>query len=158
MCDCTMPASDFIELVLDALRRACECFHGERVVSLAVLDSHASGRSRRRSDIDLLIILTSAPRHHRLRLDQFDRLEKRLAPAFASRSPLPPQDLLGRGLDRLRAEVPWLGARRRGLDDRWNRVAKREYRFWEIFATSRPGFRPARSYIERARKRVPFLR
>jgi hypothetical protein len=51
-------------------------------VTLAVFGSHASGRARSRSDLDLFIVLTSAPPRRRLRLDEFDRLEEQLTSAF----------------------------------------------------------------------------
>jgi predicted nucleotidyltransferase len=77
-----MPDSAAMERFLDQLRRRCESFYGDRLVSLAVFGSHASGRARSRSDIDLLIILTTAAPRRRLRLDEFDRLEDELAPAL----------------------------------------------------------------------------
>jgi len=71
-----------IDRFLDELRRSTEAFYGKRLVSLAVFGSHASGRARPRSDLDLLIVLTSAPPRRRLRLDEFDRLEADLTPAI----------------------------------------------------------------------------
>lgn len=67
-----------IDAFLDELRRHAEAFYGERLVSLAVFGSHASGRARPRSDIDLLIVLSSAAPRRRHRLDEFDRLEAEL--------------------------------------------------------------------------------
>lgn len=57
-------------------------FYGERLVSLAVFGSHASGRAGRHSDLDLLLVLESAAPRRRLRLDEFDRLEERFSPAL----------------------------------------------------------------------------
>jgi predicted nucleotidyltransferase len=77
-----VPASAAIEQFLDDLRRHVESFYGERLVSLAVFGSHASGRARPRSDLDLLSILPDAAPRRRLRLDEFDRFEAHLAPAL----------------------------------------------------------------------------
>jgi hypothetical protein len=77
-----MSARDAINQFLDELRRQATAFYGERLVSLAVFGSHASGHATPRSDLDLLIILDSAPPRRRLRLDEFDRLEAALAPAL----------------------------------------------------------------------------
>lgn len=68
-----------IDRFLDELRRQAAAFYGERLVSLAVFGSHASGRARPRSDVDLLIVLTDAAPRRRQRLDEFDRLEEDLA-------------------------------------------------------------------------------
>jgi hypothetical protein len=75
----TAPVDEF----LDVLRREAAAFYGDRLVSLAVFGSHASGRARPDSDIDVLLVLTTAPPRRRLRLDEFDVLEERLAPAIA---------------------------------------------------------------------------
>jgi len=80
--DSRVPAAAAIDGFLNELRRATEAFYGERLVSLAVFGSHASGRPRPRSDLDLLIVLTSAAPRRRLRLDEFDRLEADLTPAL----------------------------------------------------------------------------
>jgi predicted nucleotidyltransferase len=74
--------SSAIDRFLDALRRQAEKFYGERLVSLAVFGSHASGRARPRSDVDLFMVLTGAAPKRRLRLDEFDRFEEQLAPAI----------------------------------------------------------------------------
>ncbi len=65
---------------LDVLQARSREFYGDRLVSLALFGSHASGRAGPRSDIDLLIVLSSAAPRRRLRLDEFDRLEAILAP------------------------------------------------------------------------------
>lgn len=67
---------------LDELCQRATAFYGERLVSLAVFGSHATGRARPRSDLDLLIVLEGAAPRRRLRLDEFDRLEEELAPAL----------------------------------------------------------------------------
>jgi hypothetical protein len=72
---------DPIDQFLDELRRRAEAFYGDRLVTLAVFGSHASGRAHRRSDLDLLIVLSTAPPRRRLRLDEFDRLEAELGAA-----------------------------------------------------------------------------
>jgi hypothetical protein len=77
-----MPADAAIASFLEELRRHCEEFYGDRLVSLAVFGSHASGRARPRSDLDLLIVLTTAAPRRRLRLDEFDRLEADLGAAL----------------------------------------------------------------------------
>jgi len=71
-----------MERFLHELRRRTEAFYGDRLVSLAVFGSHASGRARPRSDLDLLIVVTSAAARRRLRLDEFDHLEADIAPAL----------------------------------------------------------------------------
>ncbi len=73
-----------VDRFLDDLRRLAEAFYGERLVSLAIFGSHASGLARPRSDLDLFIVLASAAPRRRLRLDEFDRLEADLAPAVAA--------------------------------------------------------------------------
>jgi predicted nucleotidyltransferase len=77
-----MRAATPIDRFLDELRQHAEAFYGDRLISLAVFGSHASGRARRNSDVDLLIVLSSALPRRRLRLDEFDQLEERLAPAL----------------------------------------------------------------------------
>jgi hypothetical protein len=77
-----MPATAAMDRFLDELRQRTQTFYGDRLVSLAVFGSHASRRARSRSDLDLLLILTTAAPRRRLRLDEFDRLEEDLAPAL----------------------------------------------------------------------------
>jgi predicted nucleotidyltransferase len=77
-----MAVSAAVERFLEELRRQVESFYGERLVSLAVFGSHASGRAQPRSDLDLLIVLTDAAPRRRLRLDEFDRLEAILVSAL----------------------------------------------------------------------------
>jgi predicted nucleotidyltransferase len=71
-----------IEQFLEELCRRATAFYGDRLVSLAVFGSYASGRATPRSDLDLLLVLESAPPRRRLRLEEFDRLEDDLAPAL----------------------------------------------------------------------------
>jgi predicted nucleotidyltransferase len=78
VCQSSAPIDRFLE----ELRRQAQAFHGERLISLAVFGSHASGRARPGSDLDLLIILSAAAPRRRQRLDEFDRLEEMLAPAM----------------------------------------------------------------------------
>jgi predicted nucleotidyltransferase len=66
----------FLTILVERAKR----FYGERLLSLAVFGSHASGRATRRSDIDLFVVLESAAPRRRLRLDEWDRLEEDLAP------------------------------------------------------------------------------
>ncbi len=73
------PLEDF----LGALTRQAQSSYGERLISLAVFGSHASGRATSRSDIDLLVVLSDAAPRRRQRLDEFDRIEERLEPAIA---------------------------------------------------------------------------
>jgi len=49
-----------------------------------VFGSHASGRATPRSDLDLFVVLESAPPRRRLRLDEWDRFEEGLTPAMAA--------------------------------------------------------------------------
>lgn len=70
-----------IETFLEEVRRQAEGFYGERLVSLAVFGSYASGRAGARSDLDLLIVLASAAPRRRQRLDEFDVFEEALVPA-----------------------------------------------------------------------------
>jgi predicted nucleotidyltransferase len=49
-----------IERFLEELRRQAQAFYGERLISLAVFGSYASGRARPGSDLDLLIVLSAA--------------------------------------------------------------------------------------------------
>jgi predicted nucleotidyltransferase len=77
-----MPAAVAIDRFLDELRGHALAFYGERLVSLAVFGSHASGRARPNSDLDLLLVLTAAAPRRRLRLDEFDQFEDGLAPAL----------------------------------------------------------------------------
>lgn len=72
------PVDAFLAILTERARR----FYGERLVSLAVFGSHASGRATPRSDIDLFVVLESAAPRRRLRLDEWDRLEDDLAPAL----------------------------------------------------------------------------
>jgi uncharacterized protein len=72
------PVDAFLAIPSERARR----FYGERLVSLAVFGSHASGRATPRSDIDLFVVLESAAPRRRLRLDEWDRLEDDLAPAL----------------------------------------------------------------------------
>ena len=80
--DPLMPAPAAMEGFLHELRLRTEDFYGERLVSLAVFGSHASGRARLRSDLDLLIVLNHAAPRRRLRLDEFERVEADIAPAL----------------------------------------------------------------------------
>jgi len=77
-----MSATAGIDRFLDELRRRAEAFYGGRLVSLAVFGSHASGRAEPRSDLDVLIVLTSAAARRRLRLDEFEQIDADLAPAL----------------------------------------------------------------------------
>ena len=77
-----MPAAVAIDRFLDELRGHAVAFYGERLVSLAVFGSHASGRARPNSDLDLLLVLTAAAPRRRLRLDEFDQFEEALAAAL----------------------------------------------------------------------------
>ncbi len=71
-----------IDRFLVELHQRAEAFYGDRLISLAVFGSYASGRAHPRSDLDLLIVLSTAAPRRRLRLDEFDRLEADLAPAL----------------------------------------------------------------------------
>jgi predicted nucleotidyltransferase len=75
-------AATAIERFLDELRQRAQAFYGDHLISLAVFGSHASGRARPRSDLDLLLVLSTAAPRRRLRLDEFDRLEEDLGPAL----------------------------------------------------------------------------
>jgi len=77
-----MPARTPVDRFVEILRDRTEAFYGDRLISLAIFGSHASGRAGPRSDLDLLIVLTGAAPRRRLRLDEFDRLESTLAPAI----------------------------------------------------------------------------
>jgi predicted nucleotidyltransferase len=76
-----VPAPSELDTFLAALLREAEQFYGDRLVSLAVFGSHASGRARPRSDIDLMVVLTDAAPRRRLRLLEFEALEDRLVAA-----------------------------------------------------------------------------
>ncbi len=71
-----------VERFLEQLSTQAQAFYGARLVSLAVFGSHAAGRAGRRSDFDLLIIVTQAAPRRRQRLDEFEELEARLGPAL----------------------------------------------------------------------------
>ncbi len=77
-------AAATVDRFLDSFRREAETFYGERLVSVAVFGSHAAGRAHRRSDLDLFIVLASAPARRARRLDEFDELEAQLGPALAA--------------------------------------------------------------------------
>lgn len=76
-----MPSPESIERFLDQLRRRAQGFYGERLISLAVFGSHASGQATPRSDLDVLIVLSSAAPRRRQRLDEFDQFEDELTSA-----------------------------------------------------------------------------
>jgi predicted nucleotidyltransferase len=156
-----------IERFFGLLAEQAAGFYGDRLVSLAVFGSHASGRARPGSDLDVLIVLSEASARRRLRLDEFDRLEERLAGALASldqagwpldlspvirtrdeaegfsvlyldmtvdvRVLIDRGEFLRRRLNRLRARLEELGARRQPLDGGWYWVLKEDYRPGEVF-------------------------
>jgi uncharacterized protein len=156
-----------IERFFGVLAEQTAGFYGDRLVSLAVFGSHASGRAQRGSDLDVLIVLSEAPPRRRLRLEEFDRLEARLAGALADldqagwpldlspvirtrdeaegfsvlyldmtvdvRLLIDRGDFLRHRLDRLRARIEELGARRQPLDSGWYWVLKDDYRPGEVF-------------------------
>jgi hypothetical protein len=70
-----------IDRFLVELAEQAREFYGDRLVSLAVFGSHASGRAEPRSDVDLFLVLAAAAPRRRLRLDEFDRFEETLLPA-----------------------------------------------------------------------------
>jgi len=77
-----MRTGETLEQFLAELRRQAVAFYGDRLVSLAVFGSHASGRAQPRSDLDLFVVLASAAPRRRHRLDEFDVFEETLAPTI----------------------------------------------------------------------------
>lgn len=66
--------------ILDALPKACEQVYGERLVSVAVFGSVARGTMTHDSDIDLLLVAHDLPRGRIPRVQEFEEVERRLAP------------------------------------------------------------------------------
>jgi predicted nucleotidyltransferase len=79
-----MPDAAALDRFLDELGRQAEEFYGARLISLAVFGSHASGRARAGSDLDLFVVLSAAAPRRRQRLDEFDGLEAALGGALAT--------------------------------------------------------------------------
>lgn len=69
----------FIRLLIEKIKD----FYGERLVSVVLYGSQARETQRPDSDIDLLIILSDAPRGRQARIDEFLLLEEKLEPELA---------------------------------------------------------------------------
>jgi predicted nucleotidyltransferase len=69
--------------VVDATLAACRDVYGERLLALALFGSVARGTMRPDSDIDLLLIAQPLPPDRARRLDEFERVDARLAPWLA---------------------------------------------------------------------------
>lgn len=65
-----------VEQLLERLRKACESFYGERLVSLVVFGSVGRGTPRPDSDIDLLVVANPLPDGRIPRVREFDEVER----------------------------------------------------------------------------------
>ncbi|CAN5245814.1 nucleotidyltransferase domain-containing protein [soil metagenome] len=68
--------------VIDATVVACREIYGERLRAVVVFGSVARQRMRPDSDLDLLVVAEPLPRGRLARMDEFDDVEARLAPAL----------------------------------------------------------------------------
>jgi predicted nucleotidyltransferase len=77
-----MYLSTFERLIAD-LQSACQAVYGPRLRALAIFGSVARGTMRPDSDIDLLLIVEPLAPDRRARLDEFERVDAKVAPALA---------------------------------------------------------------------------
>ncbi len=70
--------------LLTATLKAVQDHYRERLVALAVYGSVARGTAREDSDVDLLIVCDSLPLGRIRRIEEFDKVEKRLEPVLRS--------------------------------------------------------------------------
>lgn len=71
------------ESLVAAAAEACRAVYGERLLALALFGSVARGSMRPDSDVDLLLIAQPLPPQRRARLDEFEQVDARVAPALA---------------------------------------------------------------------------
>jgi predicted nucleotidyltransferase len=69
--------------MVDAAAAAIRAVYGERLRALALFGSVARGTMRPDSDIDLLLIVEPLAPDRRARLDEFERVDAKVAPALA---------------------------------------------------------------------------
>jgi predicted nucleotidyltransferase len=77
-----MLAEAFAE-VIDATAVVCHDVYGDRLLGVVVFGSVARDRMRPDSDLDLLVVAEPLPRGRLARMDEFDDVENRVAPALA---------------------------------------------------------------------------
>ena len=146
--------------VLAALADAIREHYGDRLRALAIFGSVGRGTAGPDSDIDLLVVADDLPRGRLARVREFDPVERALKAAFASSTMPPmspifktPSELdagspllldmiedstilvdrtgvLRTRLDRLRARLAELGARRIWRGNAW---------YWDLKPDYRPG-------------------
>lgn len=152
--------SERYERLLERLIAEVRAHYGERLVACAVYGSVARGTQREDSDVDLLLVVRDLPRGRFARVDEFCPVEARVEAAFSSGGPVSlspifkapqeveagsplfldlvedarilydPSGLLAGYLDRLRARLRALGARRVWMGNAW---------YWELKPDLRPG-------------------
>jgi len=146
--------------ILAALSDAVKDHYGDRLRALAVFGSVGRGTARPDSDIDLLLVVDDLPRGRLARVREFDAVERALKASFARSTMPPmspifktPSELDGGSpllldmtedsvvlvdragvlrtrLDRLRARLAELGARRIWRGNAW---------YWDLKPDYRPG-------------------
>lgn len=154
-----------IERFFPVLLRACEEVYGERLITVAIFGSTGRGTARPDSDVDLLLIADPLPLGRMRRVEEFEKVERRLAELVPSElgavPPLSPvlktpgevgqgsplfldmtddarilldrESFFSRKLDRLRARLAELGARRIWRGNAWYWDLKPDYRPGEVF-------------------------
>jgi predicted nucleotidyltransferase len=73
---------DAFERIVAALPEACRAVYGDRLKSLALYGSVARGTMRPDSDIDVFLVVEPLPPSILDRRQEFEAVEKRLAPLF----------------------------------------------------------------------------
>lgn len=68
------------DAIVAALAPAARAVYGERLLALALFGSVARGTMRPDSDVDLFLLVEPLPDDRRSRMEEFERLEARLAP------------------------------------------------------------------------------
>lgn len=68
--------------VTDAIAVACQDVYGDRLQGVVVFGSVARDRMRPDSDLDLLVVAEPLPRGRLARMDEFDDVDARVAPAL----------------------------------------------------------------------------